>query len=167
MTVETVRIIGIDPGLRIMGWGVIDVAGSRLSHVGHGTIKPDVKAPLSERLCTLFEGVAGLVDQYRPAECAIEDAFMASNASSALKLGHARAAALLAPAHRRLPVSEYAARLVKKSVVGTGAADKSQIAAMIGILLPGCKAEADAADALAIAVCHAHHRTVNSLGSAA
>ena len=137
-----IRVIGIDPGLRRMGWGVIEVDGNRLSAVAHGTVAPPTQAPLSE-------------------------AFMANNAASAMKLGHARAAAMLAPATRGIAVSEYAARLVKKTVVGTGAADKDQIAAMIAVLLPGTKAEADAADALAIAVCHAHHRKALSIGSAA
>lgn len=163
----TVRILGIDPGLRRMGWGVVDVDGSRLSAVDHGVVAPPTTAPLSLRLSHIFTEVSALVARYQPAEAAIEEAFMAKNASSALKLGHARAAALLAPAQLGLPVAEYAARLVKKSVVGTGAADKSQIAAMIGVLLPGTQASADAADALAIAICHAHHRRAKSIGSAA
>jgi len=111
--------------------------------------------------------VTEVLKTYRPAEAAVEEAFMAKNAASALKLGHARAAALLAPAVLDIPVDEYPARLVKKSVVGTGAADKDQIAAMIGVLLPGTRAKADAADALAIAICHAHHRPARRMGSAA
>jgi len=150
-----------------MGWGVIDVAGTRLSHVAHGVVKPDTKAALSVRLRCLFDGVTEVLKTYRPAEAAVEEAFMAKNAASALKLGHARAAALLAPAVLDIPVDEYPARLVKKSVVGTGAADKDQIAAMIGVLLPGTRAKADAADALAIAICHAHHRPARRMGSAA
>ncbi|OLF71764.1 crossover junction endodeoxyribonuclease RuvC [Maricaulis sp. W15] len=163
----SVRILGIDPGLRRMGWGMISVEGSRLSAIAHGVVTPPTNAPLSERLIHLFDAVGDLVRQYRPDEAAIEEAFMAANASSALKLGHARAAALLAPAQAGLPVAEYAARLVKKSVVGTGAADKAQIAAMVGVLLPGTRATADAADALAIAICHAHHRRASQVGSAA
>ncbi|WP_291841551.1 crossover junction endodeoxyribonuclease RuvC [Maricaulis sp.] len=163
----SVRILGIDPGLRRMGWGMIDVEGSRLSAIAHGVVTPPTDAPLSERLIHLFNAVGALVREHRPDEAAIEEAFMATNASSALKLGHARAAALLAPAQAGLPVAEYAARLVKKSVVGTGAADKAQVAAMVGVLLPGTKATADAADALAIAICHAHHRRVSRIGSAA
>lgn len=163
----SVRILGIDPGLRRMGWGMIRVEGSRLSAIAHGVVTPPTSAPLSERLTHIFNAVTDLVREYAPDEAAIEEAFMAANAASALKLGHARAAALLAPAQAGLPVAEYAARLVKKSVVGTGAADKDQVAAMIGILLPGTKATADAADALAIAVCHAHHRRPASYGSAA
>jgi len=119
------------------------------------------------RLNFIFDAVTELVERFQPHEAAIEEAFMAKNAGSALKLGQARAAAMLPPAQAGLPVGEYAARLVKKSVVGTGAADKSQIAAMIGVLLPGTKAKADAADALAIAICHAHHRKAQVLGSVA
>lgn len=163
----TIRILGIDPGLRRTGWGVIDVSGTRLSAVAFGTIAAPTNQALSHRLNHIFDAVQGLVSEHRPHEAAIEETFMASNASSALKLGHARAAALLAPAQAGLPVAEYAARLIKKSVVGTGAADKDQIAAMIGVLLPGTKAKADAADALAIAICHAHHRNMQKIGSAA
>lgn len=163
----TIRILGIDPGLRRTGWGVIDVTGTRLSAVAFGTISAPTNQALSHRLNHIFDAVRELVTEHRPNEAAIEETFMASNASSALKLGHARAAALLAPAQAGLPVAEYAARLIKKSVVGTGAADKDQIAAMIGVLLPGTKAKADAADALAIAICHAHHRNMQKIGSAA
>ncbi len=163
----TIRILGIDPGLRRTGWGVIDVTGTRLSAVAFGTIAAPTNQALSHRLNHIFDAVQELVAEHRPHEAAIEETFMASNASSALKLGHARAAALLAPAQAGLPVAEYAARLIKKSVVGTGAADKDQIAAMIGVLLPGTKAKADAADALAIAICHAHHRNMHNIGSAA
>jgi len=163
----SVRILGIDPGLRRMGWGVISVQGSQISSVAHGVVAAPTDAPLSERLIHIFNAVGVLVTEYQPDEAAIEEAFMAANASSALKLGHARAAALLAPADAGLPVAEYAARLVKKSVVGTGAADKAQVAAMVGVLLPGTRAKADAADALAIAICHAHHRRARNIGTAA
>ncbi len=165
MSSKTIRVLGIDPGLRNTGWGIIDIAGSRMSHVAHGTIRPNTKETLANRLAHLYAEMAQLVARLQPDECAIEEAFMASNASSALKLGHARAAGLLAPANSGIPVFEYAARLVKKSVVGTGAADKDQIAAMVGILLPGTKASADEADALAIAICHSHHRTARMRGS--
>jgi crossover junction endodeoxyribonuclease RuvC len=164
---KPIRILGIDPGLRRMGWGVIVVDGSRLTSIAHGVVMPPTIAALSVRLNHIFDAVGDLVQTHQPHEAAIEEAFMANNASSALKLGHARAAAMLAPAQSGLPVAEYAARLVKKSVVGTGGADKAQIAAMISVLLPGTKATADAADALAIAICHAHHRRANALGSAA
>jgi len=162
-----IRILGIDPGLRRTGWGVIEVDGSRLRHVAHGVVAPLTTDSLAHRLAALFEGVGEVLGAHAPAECAVEEAFMAANASSALKLGHARAASMLAASSRGVPVAEYAARLVKKSVVGTGAADKAQIAAMIGVLLPGTKAKDDEADALAIAICHAHHRRVAGIGSAA
>lgn len=164
---ETIRILGIDPGLRHTGWGIIDVTGTRLSRIAEGTISPSTSAALSDRLLAIHAGLEAIIAEHQPVEAAAEETFMASNASSALKLGHARAAALLAPARAGLPVAEYAARLVKKSVVGTGGADKNQIAAMISVLLPGCKARDDAADALAVAICHAHHRTSAKLGSAA
>jgi crossover junction endodeoxyribonuclease RuvC len=160
MSPAPLRILGLDPGLRRTGWGVIRVEGNRLSHLGHGVIVPDEKAPFSERLLALFEGISAVVADWSPDEAAIEETFMNNNAASALKLGHARAAAMLAPARAGLPVAEYAARLVKKSVVGTGAADKDQVAFMIARILPGSAgAAADAADALAVAVAHAHART--------
>jgi crossover junction endodeoxyribonuclease RuvC len=152
--------------LRKTGWGVIRVEGNRLSHLGHGVIAPDEKAPFSERLLALFEGISAVVADWTPDEAAIEETFMNTNAASALKLGHARAAALLAPAKAGLPVAEYAARLVKKSVVGTGAADKDQVAFMIARILPGSAgASADAADALAVAIAHAHARTRGRLAA--
>ncbi|MCA6225462.1 crossover junction endodeoxyribonuclease RuvC [Phenylobacterium sp.] len=142
------------------------VEGNRLSHLGHGVIAPDEKAPFSERLLALFDGISAVVADWTPDEAAIEETFMNTNAASALKLGHARAAALLAPAKAGLPVAEYAARLVKKSVVGTGAADKDQVAFMIARILPGSAgASADAADALAVAVAHAHARTRGRLAA--
>jgi crossover junction endodeoxyribonuclease RuvC len=160
MSPAPLRILGLDPGLRRTGWGVIRVEGNRLSHLGHGIVAPDEKAPFSERLLALFEGISAVVAEWSPDEAAIEETFMNNNAASALKLGHARAAAMLAPARAGLPVAEYAARLVKKSVVGTGAADKDQVAFMIARILPGSAgAAADAADALAVAVAHAHART--------
>ncbi|MCA3740213.1 crossover junction endodeoxyribonuclease RuvC [Phenylobacterium sp.] len=166
MSPAPLRILGLDPGLRKTGWGVIRVEGNRLSHLGHGVIAPDEKAPFSERLLALFDGISAVVADWTPDEAAIEETFMNNNAASALKLGHARAAALLAPAKAGLPVAEYAARLVKKSVVGTGAADKDQVAFMIARILPGSAgASADAADALAVAVAHAHARTRGRLAA--
>ncbi len=166
MNPAPLRILGLDPGLRKTGWGVIRVEGNRLSHLGHGVIAPDEKAPFSERLLALFEGISAVVADWTPDEAAIEETFMNTNAASALKLGHARAAALLAPAKAGLPVAEYAARLVKKSVVGTGAADKDQVAFMIARILPGSAgASADAADALAVAIAHAHARTRGRLAA--
>ena len=166
MNPAPLRILGLDPGLRKTGWGVIRVEGNRLSHLGHGVIAPDEKAPFSERLLALFDGISAVVADWTPDEAAIEETFMNTNAASALKLGHARAAALLAPAKAGLPVAEYAARLVKKSVVGTGAADKDQVAFMIARILPGSAgATADAADALAVAIAHAHARTRGRLAA--
>lgn len=162
-----IRILGIDPGLRRTGWGVIACEGSRLSCIAHGTIAPPTSASLSDRLLAVMAGLEAVIAQHAPDEAAAEETFMAENAMSALKLGHARAAAMLAPARAGLPVAEYAARLVKKSVAGTGAADKTQIAAMIKVLLPGTGAKADAADALAVAICHAHHRNTRKLSGAA
>lgn len=155
---QTIRILGIDPGLAATGWGVIDQTGTRLSLVAHGVIKAPAKAPLPARLEAIFAAVEALVEQYNPHEAAVEDQFVSANAGTALKLGQARAAAILPAARAGLAVAEYAPRLVKKSVVGTGAAEKGQVAAMIAVILPGSRATADAADALAVAVCHAHHR---------
>jgi crossover junction endodeoxyribonuclease RuvC len=152
------RLIGLDPGLRLTGWGVIDVDGNRLRHVAHGVIKVSVEGSLAVRLHELFEGIAAVVAEQKPLEAAVEETFVNVNPGSTLKLGQARGVVLLAPARAGLPVYEYAANLVKKSVVGAGHADKRQIAMMVGRLLPGVEATADAADALAVAICHAHHR---------
>lgn len=154
-----IRILGIDPGLNATGWGVIGVDGARLSHLAHGIIKAPAKAPMARRLCFIFDAVEALISEHHPHEAAVEDQFVHANPGSALKLGQARAAAMLAPARAGLAVGEYAPRLVKKAVVGTGGAEKAQVAAMISILLPGARADADAADALAVAICHANHRT--------
>ncbi|HUO21795.1 MAG TPA: crossover junction endodeoxyribonuclease RuvC [Caulobacteraceae bacterium] len=157
---NAIRILGLDPGLRHTGWGVISVQGSRLSHVAHGVIRPDDALPLAERLIALFDGVTQVIAQHGPHEAAIEETFVNVNPASTLKLGHARAAAMIAPAKAGLPVAEYAATVVKKAVVGTGGADKAQVAFMIKRLLPAAgDAKADAADALAVAICHAHART--------
>jgi len=160
-----IRILGIDPGLNVTGWGVIVQDGARLSLVGYGVIKAPPKAPMAQRLCFIFDAVEQLLADHQPHEAAVEDQFVSANPGTALKLGQARAAAMLAPARAGLPVGEYAPRLVKKAVVGTGAAEKSQVAAMVGVLLPGAKAQADAADALAVAICHANHRTVRKVAS--
>lgn len=152
------RLIGLDPGLRLTGWGVIDVEGNRLRHVAHGVIKVATAGTLAERLRELFDGVAGVVAAHQPVEAAVEETFVNANPGSTLKLGQARGVVMLAPARAGLPVHEYAANLVKKSVTGAGHADKRQIAMMVGRLLPGVDASADAADALAVAICHAHHR---------
>ncbi len=152
------RLIGLDPGLRLTGWGVIDVEGNRLRHVAHGVIKVTVEGTLASRLHDLFEGIARVISEHKPLEAAVEETFVNVNPASTLKLGQARGVVLVAPAHAGLPVFEYAANLVTKSVVGVGHADKAQVAMMVGRLLPGVTATADAADALAIAICHAHHR---------
>ena len=160
---SAVRIIGIDPSLIACGWGVVDVEGSKLRHIEHGVIRPDTKAPLSLRLDTLFTKLNEIIALYRPHEAGVEEAFMKNNPSSALKLGHARAVCLLAASTNNLGIGEYAPRLVKKSVVGTGTADKAQVAHMMNVLMPGCAVKAgDAADALAIAICHGHR--VNAAG---
>jgi crossover junction endodeoxyribonuclease RuvC len=161
------RLIGLDPGLRLTGWGVIDVEGNRLRHVAHGVIRVAGEQSLAERLCRLFDGVAAVIAAQQPAEAAVEETFVNVNPGSTLKLGQARGVVLLAPARAGVPVFEYAANLVKKSVTGTGHAEKQQIAMMVGRLLPGVEATADAADALAVAICHAHHRaTAHRVGAA-
>jgi crossover junction endodeoxyribonuclease RuvC len=151
------RIIGIDPGLQRTGWGIIDVNGSRLQHVAHGVVSTDGKGETAARLTRIFEGLTDMIAFWHPAEAAIEETFVNNNPASALKLGHARGAAMLAPARMGLPVAEYPATLVKKSVVGTGRAEKEQVQAMIKVLLHGVEASSDAADALAVAICHSHH----------
>ena len=163
-----IRILGLDPGLRRTGWGVIAVEGARLTHVAHGVIAPRDSLPFSERLLVLFEEISGVVAAHAPHEAAVEETFMNNNAASALKLGHARAMAMIVPARAGLPVAEYAATVVKKSVVGTGGAAKDQVGFMIARLLPSAgKTTADAADALAVAIAHAHHRKLRRIGAAA
>jgi crossover junction endodeoxyribonuclease RuvC len=152
------RILGLDPGLQVTGWGVIESTGNRLSHVAHGVVKTVTTATLAERLVTIDAALAALIAQYLPEEAAVEEIFVNVNPASTLKLGMARGVVLLAPARAGLVVGEYASRLVKQACVGTGGADKKQVAMMVGRLLPGCNATADAADALAVAICHAHHR---------
>lgn len=156
--------MGIDPGLRRCGWGVIEASGKRLSFVGCGTLTPSSAAPLPERLAELFAGIGALVREFAPNEAAVEETFVNQGARSALILGQARGVALMTPASMGIPVAEYAANLIKKSVVGTGHADKGQVAAMVKVMLPQADvSSADAADALAIAICHAHHRSYRRL----
>lgn len=151
------RILGLDPGLARMGWGVIDVSGTRLSHVAHGVLRSDAKAELCERLLVLHDAISAVIAELRPAALAIEQAFVAKDASAALKLGQARAVVLLAAAREGLVVAEYAPNHVKKSIVGVGHAEKAQVQAMVRRLLPTAQVEAaDAADALACAIAHAH-----------
>lgn len=151
-------IIGFDPGLGCTGWGVIAAEGNRLSHVANGQIRTDPKAALPARLVRLDEALSEVLDTHRPAAAAVEEVFLNENPQSTLKLGQARGVILLAAARRGLDVGEYAPRLIKKAVVGVGGAEKVQVHAMIQRLLPGVKvAGADASDALAVAITHAHH----------
>ena len=150
-------IIGLDPGLACTGWGIVAKAGNRLSHVANGQVKTDPNAPLAERLVTLDRELADIILAHRPDSGAVEEVFVNKNPQSTLKLGQARGVCLLALARAGVPVAEYATRLVKKALVGTGGAEKAQVQAMLGVLLPGVKlAGPDAADALAVAVAHAH-----------
>jgi crossover junction endodeoxyribonuclease RuvC len=150
-------IIGIDPSLSCTGWGIVAKSGSRLSHIANGQVRTDAKAPLPERLVQLDRELTDVILAHRPDAGAVEEVFVNTNAQSTLKLGQARGVCLLALARAGLPVSEYAARLVKKAIVGTGGADKAQVQAMLRVLLPGVKpAGGDAADALAVAIAHAH-----------
>jgi len=152
------RLLGLDPGLIRTGWGVVDAEGNRLRYVACGLIAVPPKESLPVRLAQLFQALNDMLDRFAPDEAAVEESFVNRNAASTLKLGLARGVVLLAPAARGLPVFEYAANLVKKSVTGAGHAEKRQVGAMVGKLLPGSSAEsADAADALAVAICHAHH----------
>jgi crossover junction endodeoxyribonuclease RuvC len=151
------RLIGLDPGLRRTGWGIVDAEGNRLRHVDCGVVAVAEAGSLAERLAELFRGLTAVLDRYTPDAAAVEESFVNRNASSTLKLGLARGVVLLVPAERGLPVYEYPANLVKKSVVGFGHAEKRQVALMVRKLLPGADAVADAADALAVAICHAHH----------
>ena len=154
---QTVRILGLDPGLGRMGWGVIEVSGTRLSHVAHGVIATRAADGLGLRLLKLHGEVARIIAEFEPGAIAVEQAFVHKDPSAALKLGHARAVALLAAAQAGLEIAEYAPNHIKKSVVGAGHADKVQIQMMVRRLLPACGVEAgDAADALAAAIAHAH-----------
>jgi crossover junction endodeoxyribonuclease RuvC len=153
-----VILIGLDPSLTSTGWGVIAADGNRLRHVANGQIRGRAADPLATRLATLYDALAAVLATHRPHAAAVEEVFVNKNPQSTLKLGHARGVVLLATARADVEVGEYAARLVKKAVVGTGAAEKAQVHAMVERLLPGVKiAGEDAADALAVAICHAHH----------
>ncbi len=154
-----VRLLGIDPGLRFTGWGIIESDGNRLRHIADGVIATDNTDPVATRLKTLHDALADLMSLHRPDEAAVEETYVNRNGSATLKLGYARGIALLAPALAGIPVAEYAAKTVKMAVVGTGGADKHQVEVMVRRLLPGAAMRrADAADALAVAICHAHHR---------
>jgi crossover junction endodeoxyribonuclease RuvC len=153
------RLLGIDPGLRFTGWGLVEVDGSRLRHVADGVISTDSDDGVPQRLRALHEALLALIERYRPDEAAVEETYVNRNGAATLKLGYARGVALLAPALAGIPVAEYGAKSVKLSVVGTGGADKTQVQDMVRRLLPGALTRrADAADALAVAICHAHHR---------
>jgi crossover junction endodeoxyribonuclease RuvC len=165
--VQAIRILGIDPGLRHMGWGIVAAEGSRLSYIGCGSIHSNGDDPLSERLKHLHQCLAEIIEAHRPHEAAVEETFVNRDPQGTLKLGQARGIALVVPALAGLPVAEYAANLVKKTIVGTGHAEKQQIAAMLKILLPRSEAASpDAADALAVAITHAHHRRPARLDAA-
>jgi crossover junction endodeoxyribonuclease RuvC len=151
-------ILGLDPGLGTTGWGVIRAEGNRLSHVANGRLKTDTAASLARRLAHLDTMLAALLADHRPDAAAVEEVFVNANGQSTLKLGQARGIALLAVARAGLEPGEYAPSIIKKAVVGGGAAEKAQVHAMVARLLPGAKiAGPDAADALAVAICHAHH----------
>jgi crossover junction endodeoxyribonuclease RuvC len=157
---RAIRILGIDPGLRRTGWGLIAAEGNRLIYLACGSVATNEKLSLAERLVTIHDGLVRIVDEYRPDEAAVEATFVNRDAVATLKLGQARGIALLVPAKAGVIVAEYAPNLVKKTIVGAGHAEKAQIRLMIGVLLPKADPQSeDAADALAIAVTHAHHRT--------
>ncbi len=159
VTKAPIRILGIDPGLRRTGWGVIACEGNKLSYLACGTVETSERAGLAVRLVSIHDGLARVIEEFRPDEAAVENTFVNKDANSALKLGQARGIALLMPARAGIAVAEYAPNLVKKTIVGAGHAEKRQIRVMIGVLLPRADPKSDdAADALAIAVCHAHHR---------
>jgi crossover junction endodeoxyribonuclease RuvC len=159
MTRRTIRILGIDPGLRRTGWGVVESAGNRLSFIACGSVATDDDLALAERLVELHQGLVRVVDEFRPDEAAVEATFVNKDATATLKLGQARGIALLVPARAGVAVAEYSPNLVKKTIVGAGHAEKVQIRVMVGVLLPKSDPQSnDAADALAIAITHAHHR---------
>ncbi len=161
---EAIRIIGIDPGLRQTGWGVVESLGNSLRFVASGTVTSDVKMNLASRLCQLHEGLTQVLHLHQPDEAAVEQTFVNKNAAATLKLGQARGIAMLVPARAGLPVSEYAPNAVKKAVIGAGHGDKNQIKLMVSMLLPKARFDSDdAADALAIAICHIHSRGAREL----
>ncbi|GAB4536711.1 MAG: crossover junction endodeoxyribonuclease RuvC [Roseibium sp.] len=156
---HAIRLLGIDPGLRRTGWGMIEAAGNRLAFIASGTVTSDNRKSLAERLVELHDGLTDVVRRFEPMEAAVEHTFVNKDAGATLKLGQARGVALLVPSLAGLAVAEYAPNLVKKTVVGTGHAEKDQIRAMVKVLMPRATFNTDdAADALAIAICHAQHR---------
>jgi crossover junction endodeoxyribonuclease RuvC len=166
MPAPPIRIVGLDPGLCNMGWGIVDWDEARLTFVACGTVTSRSDRTISDRLAILFGGLEDVIERWTPGEAAVEETFVNGNARSALKLGQARGIALLVPARLGLSVAEYAPNAVKKTVTGTGHAEKAQIRAMIRYLLPKASpGTADAADALAVAITHAHHRRANALAA--
>ena len=160
------RVVGFDPGLRRTGWGIIVIDGARLQHIANGVVESDERLDVARRLVQLHEGIAAVIRDYGPEEAAVEATLANKNASSTLKLGLARGVALMTPAAMDLPVAEYLPNIVKKAVVGTGHATKDQVGTMVRHLLPACPIDsADAADALAVAICHSHHRATNRVWS--
>ena len=160
LKVINMRIIGLDPGLRHTGWGIIEFDGNHLQHVACGHISPPADQALSERLQNLYKNLFHIMERHQPTESAIEETFVNKNPVSTLKLGQARGVVMLAPAQFGLPVMEYAPKAIKQAVVGKGAARKEQIGMMVRTLLPGAAPSSeDAADALAVAICHAHHQS--------
>jgi crossover junction endodeoxyribonuclease RuvC len=159
---DVIRIIGIDPGLRRMGWGIVDTIGNSLRFVASGTVTSDGKADLASRLCQLHDGLSDIIHSHQPEEAAVEQTFVNKDAVATLKLGQARGIAMVVPARAGLQVAEYAPNAVKKSVIGVGHGDKKQIHMMLKVLMPKATFKGDdAADALAIAICHAHNRGRN------
>jgi crossover junction endodeoxyribonuclease RuvC len=155
-----VRLLGIDPGLRFTGWGLIEVDGNRLRHIGDGVIATDSADSVPDRLKKLHDGLMALLRLHQPHEAAVEETYVNRNGAATLKLGYARGVALLTPALAGVPITEYPAKTVKMAVVGTGGAEKEQVSMMVRRLLPGATLRrADASDALAVAICHAHHRS--------
>ena len=158
------KLLGIDPGLRNTGWGVIETHGNRLIYQGDGAVTSDPSLSLAERLVQLHDGLVTVIERFQPEEAAVEETFVNVNPSSTLKLGQARGIALFVPSKSGLRVSEYSPNLIKKSLVGSGHASKEQVQMMINTLLPGCNFQtADSADALAVAICHAHHRKSSNI----
>lgn len=152
------RILGIDPGLQHTGWAVIDAVDNRLNHIANGTIHTRASDPMAQRLAVLDHGLQDVLLSHHPEQAAVEETFVNKNGATTLLLGQARGVALLTPARAGLPVAEYAANLVKKSIVGAGHAAKDQVALMVKTLMPGIELDsADSTDAVAVAICHAHH----------
>ncbi len=160
----TIRVIGLDPGLRHTGWGVIEVEGSRLSYIADGAVHSVDEDDLATRLLQIHQQILAVLEEFKPDEAAVEEAFVNKDARATLKLGQARGVVMLAPVLFKMGVAEYAPNVIKKTVVGNGHAEKDQVKKMVKILLPRAQLKtADSVDALAIAICHAHHRSAKAL----